>query len=120
MQHTVTNTVNPGFKSSRKKKFFLWQFNLRRCSISNHTFWLHKTRQDTFYFTSFMDFISFHDLHVSMSIYLFYCHLYDQFRFIHTFICLVYASVINFNLSIHLYVLFKSFLCSMFYIILYT
>ena len=88
------------------------------CFISNHTFWLHKTRQDTFYCTSFMDFISFHDLHVSISIYLFYCHLYDQFQFIHTFICLLYASIsfilciINFNLSIHLYVLFKSFILS--------
>ena len=73
-----------------------------------------------------MDFISFHDLHVSISIYLFYCHLYDKFQFIHTFICLLYASIslilyiINFKLSIHLYVLFKSFICYMFYTILYT
>jgi hypothetical protein len=62
----------------------------------------------------------------TISIYMFYCHLYDKFQYIHTFICLLYASInfilyiINFKLSIYLYVLFKSFICFMFYTILYT
>ena len=79
-------------------------------------FWLHKTRQDTFYFTSSMDFISFHDLHVSISIFLFYYRLYDQFQFIHTFICLLHAFS-NFILYT-----FYTFICSiqifyMFYVL---
>ena len=86
-------------------------YHLRLCFISTHTFWPHKTRQDTFYFTSFMDFISFHawftcfnfNLSVLLSfiwlisiyqyiyifttyIYYFYI-IYNQFQFIYTFTC---------------------------------
>ena len=74
--------LTPG-SSPRAKKKKAWEvsmYHLRLCFISTHTFWLHKTRQDTFSFTSFMDFISLHDLHVSISIHL-YIHMAVIFKY---------------------------------------